>query len=130
MNGTIKYLRETYGTSVPDEILRRTAHDVYREIRRDIMAGNPEQLVEHWTYFLDHEGGDFTLERNGAEIRLSVHLCPAAAYLQERGIPIDPAFRRQTSVLNEALCKNSPFEVITEVISESSYVQTIRKRQP
>ena len=66
------------------------------------MAGNPEHLLEHWTYFLTREGGQFKVERSGTEIRVTVHRCPAAAYLRARGIPLDPAFRRQTTVLNEA----------------------------
>ena len=130
MNGTITYLRERYGIDMLDEVLRRTARDVYRAIRDDLMAGNPEHLLEHWTYFLTREGGEFTVEGTGTEIRVTVHRCPAAAYLRERGIPLDPAFRRQTTVLNGALGAGTPFEVTTEVIDELCYIQTIRKRQP
>ena len=129
-NGTIAYLRQRYGVEFLDEILRRTARDVYRAIRADLMAGNPEHLLEHWTYFLTREGGQFTVERSGTEIRVTVHRCPAAAYLRARGIPLDPAFRRQTTVLNEALGAGTPFEVTTEVIDDLRYIQTIRKRQP
>jgi hypothetical protein len=130
MNGTIAYLRERYGVEFLDEILRRTARDVYRAIREDLLAGNPEHLLEHWTYYLTREGGEFTVERTPAEIRLTVHRCPAAAYLQQRGIPLDPAFRRQTTVLNEALGEGTPFEITTEVMDDLRYIQTIRKRHP
>jgi hypothetical protein len=130
MNGTISYLRQRYGIEVLDEILRRTAQDVYREIRADLMEGNPEHLLEHWTYFLTREGGQFTVERTDDEIRVTVLRCPAAAYLRERGIPLDPEFRRQTTVLNEALGAGTPFEVTTEVIDDLRYIQAIRKRQP
>ena len=129
MNGTIAYLRERYGIEMLDEVLRRTAREVYREIRADLQKGNPEHLLEHWTYFLTREGGKFRVERSDEEIRLTVERCPAAAYLQERGIALDPAFRRQTTVLNEALCEGTPFEVTTEVIDDLRYIQTIRKRQ-
>lgn len=129
MNGTITYLRQRYGVELLDEILRRTAREVYRAIRADLLAGNPEHLLEHWTYFLTREGGEFTVERTATEIRVTVHRCPAAGYLQDRGIPPDPAFRRQTTVLNEALGEGTPFEVTTEVIDELRYIQTIRKRQ-
>lgn len=129
MNGTITYLRERYGVEFVDEILRRTARDVYRAIREDLMAGNPEHLLEHWTYYLDREGGEYTVERDDDEIRVHVTRCPAAAYLKRRGIALDPAFRRQTTVLNEALGENTPFEVSTEVIDEDSYIQSIRRRE-
>lgn len=127
-NGTIAYLRERYGVAFLDEVLRRTARDVYRAIRADLQAGNPEHLLEHWTYYLTREGGKFTVERTPTEIRVTVDRCPAAAYLQQRGIPLDPAFRRQTTVLNEALGDGTPFEVTTEVIDDLRYIQTIRRR--
>lgn len=129
-NGTIAYLRERYGVEFLDEILRRTARDVYRAIREDLIAGNPEHLLEHWTYYLTREGGEFTVERAPDEIRVTVQRCPAADYLRRRGIPLHPAFRRQTTVLNEALGEGTPFEITTEVIDDLRYIQTIRKRRP
>ena len=39
LNGTIAYLRETYGVAFLDEVLRRTARDVYRSIRDDLERG-------------------------------------------------------------------------------------------
>ena len=128
-NGTIAYLRETYGLEFLDEVLRRTARDVYHAIRDDLLRGNPEHLVEHWTYFFDREGGDYTLERDEDAIRFVVHRCPAIAYLESRGITIDPAFCRQTAVVNEALAEGSPFEVTTEVLGGGQCVQTITGRR-
>ena len=127
-NGTIAYLRKTYGVEMVDGVLRRMAKDVYRAIRDDLKSGNPDHLVEHWTYYLEREGGDYTVERIGDEIRVHVIRCPAAEYLKHKGIPIDPAFRRQTTVLNEALCEDTPFEVTTEVIDDFEYIETIRPR--
>lgn len=128
-NGTIAYLRRQYGTEMVDEVLRRTARDVYRAIREDLMAGNPEHLVEHWTYFLEREGGEFSVEREGEAVRVIVHRCPAADYLKRNGIALDPDFRRQTTVLNEALCEGTPFEVLTEVIDDLRYTETVRPRK-
>lgn len=129
-NGTIAYLRRNYGLEFLDEIFRRTARRVYRVIREDLIRGNPEHLVEHWEFYLDREGGEYTTERTDNEIRMTVHRCPAYHYLINRGIEPDPAFRRQTVVLNEALGEGTPFEIITEVLGADSYVQVIRRREP
>ncbi len=128
-NGSIAYLRRRYGLAMVDAVLRRTAHEVYRAIRDDLMAGNPESLVEHWTYYLEREGGDFTVERDADAIRVVVQRCPAASYLKDRGVPLDEAFRRQTTVLNEALGEGTPFEIITEVLDDTRYVETVRRRR-
>ncbi|MBM4039910.1 MAG: hypothetical protein FJ290_15505 [Planctomycetes bacterium] len=129
-NGTIAYLRKRYGQEFLDEVLRRVARDVYRSIREDLRRGDPEQLVEHWAYYLDREAGDYTIERQADVIRLTIHRCPAVAYLRERGIEPDPAFCRQTIVVNAALAEGSPFVLTTEVTGDSQCVQTLRRVRP
>ena len=128
LNGTIGYLREHYGPEFLDETFRRTARDVYRAIHDDLKQGDPEQLVEHWTYFFEREGGQYTLERKDGEIRFVVHQCPAIAYLQSRGIPVDEAFCRQTVVINDTFAEGTPFKITTEVLGGGECVQTIRGR--
>jgi hypothetical protein len=129
-NGTITYLRERYGVAFLDEVIRRTARDVYQSLRADLLAGNPEPLIEHWTYYLEREGGDFSVERKDGEVRVNVHRCPAAGYLRECGLIPDPAFRRQTTVLLDALCEGTPFNVSTEVHDELRYTLTLHRRTP
>jgi len=129
-NGTIAYLREHYGDEFLDETFRRTARDVYRSIREDLLAGDPEQLVEHSCYFFDRENGEYRIEREDDVIRMTVTKCPAVAYLMGRGIEIDPAFCRQTVVINEALAEGTPFEITTEVRGGGKCIQTIRRVRP
>lgn len=127
-NGTIAYLRETYGEVFLDETFRRTAHGVYQSIRDELKSGKPDQLVEHWTHFFDREGGDYEIRKNGGEVCLVVRRCPAVAYLAKRGIEIDPAFCRQTSAVNSALAEGTPFDIETMVLGGGRCVQTIRRK--
>jgi len=127
-NGTIAYLRESFGQDFLDETLRRTGQDVYRSIREDLERGDPLQLLEHWVYYFDREQGEYSLCRDENQTRLEVHRCPAIAYLQSRGIAVDPAFCRQTIVINETLAKNSPFTLETQVLGEGRCVQTLRRK--
>ena len=82
-NATIAYLRDTYGREFLDETFRCMAENVYRTIHEDLKNGNPETLVEHWTYFFSREGGQETVERKEDEIRFVVDRCPAIAYLKK-----------------------------------------------
>lgn len=127
-NGTITYLRDNYDREFLDDTFRRMGRDVYRAIHEDLRLGNPGHLVEHWTYYFDREGGLYTLEREDDEIRFIVHQCPAIAYLQSRGIPVDPDFCRQTIIINDTLAESTPFEITTEVLGGGRCVQTIRRR--
>lgn len=129
-NGTIAYLRENYGEAFLDEVFRRTAQEVYRSIHKDLQRGDPEQLVEHWTYFFDREKGEYQLDRSDEEIRFTVTRCPAIAYLEGRGLEIDPAFCRQTVVTNQAWSEGTPFEITTEVLGGGRCVQTLRRKEP
>ena len=128
-NGTIRYLRENYGDEFLDEVLRRTAEDVYRSIHEDLKAGNPEQLIEHWSYYFDREGGGYEIKRDGDTVTMTVSKCPAIAYLGSRKNDVDQAFCRQTVAINEALADGTPFEIATEVLGDGRCVQTIRRRQ-
>ena len=128
MNGTMAYIRKKHGQAFLDGILRKTARDVYRSIRDDLERGDPTQLVEHWAYFFGREKGRYRIERKDGAIRMTVRKCPAIAYLRKRGIPIDPAFCRQTVVVNEALAAGTPFEIATEVRGGGRCIQTIRRR--
>jgi predicted ArsR family transcriptional regulator len=129
-NGTIAYLRREHGDEFLDETFRRTARDVYQAIHDDLVQGNPDHLLDHWTWYFDREGGEYTVERSADAIRFVVRRCPAIAYLRERGIPIDPAFCRQTVVINQTLGEGTPFEVATDVLGDGCCVQTIRRRKP
>ncbi len=128
INGTFTWLRERYGQEFVDDLVRRTALDVYRSIHEDLKAGDPDQWLEHQRHFLSREGGEYELHRDGDEVRLEVHRCPAIAYLESRGIPIDEGFCHATVVLNEALAEGGPFTATTEVLGGGRCRQTLRRR--
>ena len=128
MNETISYLRKKYGEEFLDGTFKSTAREVYHSIREGMQHGDLKQLVEHWRYFFDREGGDYTIEHEENEIRMRVNRCPAITYLQSRGIEIDPAFCRQTIVINAALTEDTSFQIDTEVLGSGRCVQTIRRR--
>jgi len=127
MNGTIAYLRTKYGLQFLDKVLRRTAHGVYHAIHEDLKHGDPEPLIAHWTYFFGREDGQYTITRRDGVVRMDVQKCPAVAYLQECGIPVDPEFCRQTVVVNQALAEGTPFEITTDVLGGGRCVQTVRR---
>ena len=127
-NGTIAYLREHHGEEFLEEAFRRTARDVYRAIHDDLKRGDPEQLVEHWAYYFDREGGEYRIDRRDNDIVMTVTRCPAIAYLERQGIEIDPVFCQQTVIVNNTLAEETPFEITTQVLGGGQCVQTIRRK--
>lgn len=130
VNSTIKWVREHYGEQAVVEIFRRVAQDVYRSIHEDLKAGDPSQLIEHWRYYLDREGGEYTTEeRHDGSFWMTVERCPAYWFLKEKGVEIDDDFRQQTILLNRFLGEGTPFEIVTEPLTPGSYRQGIVPRK-
>jgi hypothetical protein len=92
-----------------------------------LKRGDAQQLVDHWSWFFDREGAEYTIERKDDTIRMTVRRCPAVAYLRSRGIRIDPAFCRQTAVMNAAWSEGTPFRIATKILGNGRCVQTIRR---
>lgn len=124
-NGAIEFITERYGRAGLREILRETAHKVYRSIYEKLKAGDLSELAEHWQYFMEREGAEFELEVTPDELVLTVHQCPAVRHLHKLGIPPSPHFCDQTILLNEAWCEDTPFQASTQITGDGSCVQKI-----
>ena len=128
MNGTLEYVGSRYGRDALRKLFRTTAHRVYRSIYEKMKAGDLSELVEHWRYFMDREGADYSLEVTEEMVIMKVRQCPAVAHLHKLGLTPSKYFCDQTVLLNEAWCEETPFEAITEITGDGSCVQTIRRR--
>ncbi len=128
MNVTLEYVGSRYGRDALRKLFRTTAYQVYRSIYEKLKAGDLSELVEHWRYFMDREGADYSLEVTDEMVVMRVRQCPAVAHLHKLGLTPSKFFCDQTVLLNEAWCEETPFEAITEITGDGSCVQTIRRR--
>ena len=58
---TLHYLKDHFGSSAMEEVLKNTAQKVYKTIHKNLKDGNCEELIEFWTYYLKRENGEFIL---------------------------------------------------------------------
>ncbi len=124
---TLRYLEENYGREAVDEIMRRTAQDVYRTIHEAVKSGDCKELCEYWKFYLEREGGVFDIECMSGGVRLTVHECPAQKRLAELGEETDPAMCRATEAFDKALADGSPFNVFLTRTGDFSCVQCFRR---
>lgn len=125
----VNYLIDNYGEDAAREVLTTTAHQVYRTMHEKLVRGDSSELIEWWRYYLDREQGDYRLdEKADGSAVLTVAGCPALAHLKKRGIAGGRRTCWATRVLNDALCQDSPFEIVTEETSDASCRQVLRKR--
>lgn len=129
LNATIAYIFEKYGREFLRDTFRKTARGVYRSIREDLMRGSAAELLRHWEYYFDRDGGEYAVKKSGDGIELTISRCPAVAYLNKQGIPISPHFCEQTIQLNRALSEGTPFDIRTEVTRPGECVQTVIRRK-
>ena len=125
---TLHYLLDHYGQEAFREVLKNTAQKVYKTIHEGLKNGVPDELAEFWTYYLEREKGEFSLEKAENELRLTVKDCPALRHLVKLDGKTDLVLCEATKVFNEALAEGTPYELTTERTGEFSCVQTLKKR--
>ncbi|MFA7174092.1 MAG: hypothetical protein WC340_11915 [Kiritimatiellia bacterium] len=128
MNATVEYIGSRYGQEALRDLFRATAHNVYRSIYEKLKAGDWSELIEHWQYFMEREGADYSLGVKDDMVVMQVRQCPAVAHLHKLGLKPSEFFCDQTVLLNEAWCEGTPFEAVTEITGDGSCVQRILLR--
>lgn len=128
-NTTIEFIVENYGLAVLHEIFEKVGKDVYADIRTHLMAGDANELVQHWRHFFERENADFDITVTDGEIVLTVRRCPAYEHVQKIAPSVSQWFCDQTVKTNEAMAEGSPFEVATEITGTGACRQIIRRRQ-
>ena len=125
---TLHYLEDNFGKEAVDEVVRRTAKDVYRTIHETLKSGDCMELCEYWKYYLEREGGLFDIECSQDGVSLTVYECPAQKRLSELGEKPDAAMCRATEVFDNALAEGSPFSVSLFRTGDFSCVQRFCRR--
>lgn len=125
----INYLLDNYGEESIRRVLFNTGTKVYRQMHEKLVKGDSSELIEWWRYYMDREGGKYEIKENkdGTAV-LTVSECPSLKHLKERKIPGGERTCWATNILNEAFCKDSPFEVVLERTGDCSCRQTLRRR--
>lgn len=123
-----RYVLENYGEAAVREVVGNTAQKVYKTMHEKLVAGDKSELVAWWRYYLDREGGDYTLEETADGAVLTVTKCPAVTHLIVRGIESPKTACALTRMLNAALCEGSPFEIVLEETGAISCRQVLRRK--
>ncbi len=126
---TLHYLIDNYGQEALVQVLKNTAQKVYKTIHEGLKNEVPDELVEFWTYYLERENGDFSIEKTEDVIRLVVRDCPALRHQAKLDGKPDPLLCEGTAIFNHALAEGSPYELTTERTGDFSCIQTLKKRE-
>lgn len=129
-NNMIRFILGRYGMDFLKELMRRTAQDVYRDIHEHLKAGDWSELLAHWKYFHEREGGESCYACTETKDALVFHVleCPAAKHLAQRGVEVTEEFRLPDILLNEAWSEGTPLLITTEVLGPAEYRQTVTRR--
>ena len=112
------YVKNNYGEAAIREVMRDFAQKVYRQMHEKLKRGDFSELVEYWKWYMDREGGDYSITKTAAdEIVFEVRRCPGCAHLERRGIAGGEGLCAATKLFNECLCEGTPFIIETETSS-------------
>ena len=127
----INYMLDNYGEDSIRRILFSTGTKVYRQMHEKLVAGDTSELIEWWRYYMDREGGRYSIDENADGTAVfTVCECPARRHLAKRGIAGGERTCWATRVLNDAICSDSPYEIVTDRTGDSSCRQVLRRRLP
>jgi predicted ArsR family transcriptional regulator len=127
-NTTIDFIVERYGVEVLHEIFAKVGRDVYVDLRRHMLDGDPLEMVKHWRHFFDREEADYDIAVGDDEIVLTVRRCPAYHHVAKIAPAVSPHFCDQTSKVNEAIAEGSAYRIDTEITGPGACRQIIRRR--
>lgn len=127
----ITYMLDNYGEESIRRILFTTGTKVYRQMHEKMIAGDTSELIEWWRYYMDREGGTYDIEEHtdGTAV-FTVKDCPAQRHLEKRKISGGARTCWATRILNDAICSDSPYEIVTDRTGDFSCRQVLRKRLP
>lgn len=127
-NTTIDFIVERFGVAVLHEIFAKVGRDVYVDLRRHMLDGDPQEMVKHWRHFFDREEADYDIAVGDDEIVLTVRHCPAYHHVAKIAASVSPHFCDQTSKVNEAIAEGSAYRIDTEITGPGACRQIIRRR--
>ena len=127
----INYMLDNYGEESIRRILFTTGTKVYRQMHEKLVAGDTSELIEWWRYYMDREGGKYDIEEHtdGTAV-FTVKDCPAQRHLEKRKIAGGARTCWATRILNDAICSDSPYEIVTDRTGDFSCRQVLRRRLP
>jgi hypothetical protein len=126
---TIEYIIDNFGKEALQGIFEKVGSKVYKTINHGLKAGDFNELFEFWEYYLQREDGKYQLEKLKDGAVLTIHECPAIKHLAKLGMSFKECYCEQTRMLNQGLCKDTPYEIVTEKLSECSCRQIFRRRE-
>ena len=125
------YIKDNYGMEAVREVLGNVARGVQRSMHEKLKRGDASELLEHWRYYMEREGGSecFTLaETEDGGAVFEVKACPARDYLVKRGVKGGEGLCELTRIFNEELVKDTSFTLETVLTAEGSCRQTLKKK--
>ena len=125
------YIKDNYGMETVREVLGNVARGVQRSMHEKLKRGDASELLEHWRYYMEREGGSecFTLaETEDGGVVFEVKACPARAYLVKRGVKGGEGLCELTRIFNDELVKGTPFTLETILTADGSCRQTLKKK--
>lgn len=123
------YVKDNYGMDAVREVVGNVARGVQRQMHEKLKEGDASELLEHWRYYMEREGGVgcFSLTETSDDGAIfEVKACPARAHLAKRGIKGGKGLCELTGIFNEELTKGTPFAIDTVVTSDGSCRQHLR----
>ncbi len=110
----IKYLDDRYGHEATRDYLRQVGQSYYAPLSNRLKSEGLTALEKHWHEVFSKEGGRFNIKYLDGVLVLTIHECPAIAYLKQANQLFTHRYCETTVVINETVCDQAGYACSTE----------------
>lgn len=105
----LEYVFDRFGQEGFEAYVRQAAAAIYAPLRDEITRRGLSALEQYLRDIFTAEEGEFSIERDGEGLVLTVHTCPAVAHLQSKGHEVTERFCEVTRIMNEVICEGTGY---------------------
>lgn len=107
----IDYLKNNYGKTGMNTIIKKAALDVYRPLIEDLKKQNLSVIKKHVSDVMKLEGGEYEIVDGQNSITISIKKCPAIDYMKRNNLKISSDFcHASTELVGKAIVESAGYK--------------------
>ena len=110
LNYGIEYLYENLGENAVDEYLMQFANNYHVSLKKSLSTIGLAAIQKHYEKIFKIEGATFDMNISKDKLTIHLHASIAVMHIKENGHLVAPAYEKTVSVVNQEVCRNTPYD--------------------
>lgn len=112
LNYGIEYLYKNFGEDAVIEYLMQFANNYYTPLKKSLSTIGLAAIKKHYEKIFKIEGARYAINFSEDNSELTIHLYASTAvmHIKKNGHLVAPAYEKTVSVVNQEICRNTPYD--------------------